>query len=684
MLGNRMRKGAIFLIAFFVLTLVFVFPPQTYAQAVSTVNISNFQFSPATLTIPVGTTVTWRNTTSGTTHTTTSDSNIWSQQLGPGQSFSRTFITTGTFPYHCNIHTNMRATIIVTASTPPPLSTATPTPDTSTVPSPVCLGSCPVPSSAATATPTPRATSRSRPTPRPRSTARPTFVPHVPQNHELGCTEAKKPVAESGFRGWWGRWSDGWSHFWGGFMKGSQQKKASKQSPSTTDTPCPSPTTVPTPSTSSGPTAAPTPAPTLTPASTLGRISVADLKYFPNDEPLKSFDLFAEANGDRWTYGLATGAGTIPGPLLRVNQGDHFHVNVHNQLPESTTIHWHGIVPPNSQDGVSGATQNSIPSGTIGTYDFVASDSGTYWYHTHHNTAEQLTKVLNGMLIVDHPVEPVHYDRDYSIVYRNKETGPIQLEANPGENVRLRVLDAREPEFSPAIPIKMAIVGIPFKVISVDGHDINEPQNLESQIIHIGLSQRYDLAFTMPASRAAQLLEQENLQQVTIGNGALPTPPNLNTLPEFSLINYGVHIPDPRLPKTTFDSEFTFTIGPDLSINGKVMPNVPNLVNKQGQLVHVHFVNNSPMTHPMHLHGHIFSVLKVNEVPVTGSPIHTDTILIKPGETADVAFIADALGVWMFHCHILAHAAGGLAMFQSYDNVYTPYVFGPGTGNIPD
>lgn len=89
--------------------------PATSSAPVTTnqVTISNFAFSPQTITVSPGTTVTWTNNDS-TTHTVTSDNNSFnSNQLAPGNNFQFTFANTGTFSYHCSIHTNMTGQVIV-------------------------------------------------------------------------------------------------------------------------------------------------------------------------------------------------------------------------------------------------------------------------------------------------------------------------------------------------------------------------------------------------------------------------------------------------------------------------------------------------------------------------------------------------------------------------------------------
>ena len=259
----------------------------------------------------------------------------------------------------------------------------------------------------------------------------------------------------------------------------------------------------------------------------------------------------------------------------------------------------------------------------------------------------------------------------------------VNYDPAPGSTVRVRLINARAGDFSGA-PMQIAVLGVPFKVIAKDGHDINQPQYIQNQLLPLGMAQRYDVEFTMPQSGSVQIQEQQGLQTLTFGQGSTnDMPPDLNMLPEFNYTNYGIAQPDPRLPKKTFDINYNLVIGENLSINGQLFPNTQDLVVKEGDLVHIHFVNTSNMTHPMHLHGHVYSILAVNGVPVTGSPIHADTVIVPPYETVDVAFLADDPGIWVFHCHVLAHAAAGLMMRVRYQNVYSPYVFGPGTGNAP-
>jgi len=107
-----------------------------------------------------------------------------------------------------------------------------------------------------------------------------------------------------------------------------------------------------------------------------------------------------------WAYD-----GTVPGSEIRVRQGERIRVVVSNKLGEDTTVHWHGIRLPNAMDGVPGLTQKPIRAGDSFIYEFTPPDAGTFWYHPHADTLQQLGRGLAGVLIVEER-EPVAVDRD--------------------------------------------------------------------------------------------------------------------------------------------------------------------------------------------------------------------------------------------------------------------------------
>ena len=213
-----------------------------------------------------------------------------------------------------------------------------------------------------------------------------------------------------------------------------------------------------------------------------------------------------------WAY-----RGSVPGPELRVRQGDRLRVRVENQLPEETTVHWHGVRVPNAMDGVPHLTQPPIAPGSTFVYEFDCSDAGTYWYHPHTRSFEQVERGLAGALIVEEP-QPIAVDRDLVWVLDDwrltpdaqisEDFGnmmdishagrlgnavtingrvPEQFALRSGERIRLRLVNAANAR----------IFGLEFQehqplVVALDGQPI-EPHALDQGRIILGPAQRADL-----------------------------------------------------------------------------------------------------------------------------------------------------------------------------------------------
>nr|WP_238403372.1 multicopper oxidase family protein [Paenibacillus mesophilus] len=111
-----------------------------------------------------------------------------------------------------------------------------------------------------------------------------------------------------------------------------------------------------------------------------------------------------------WTFN-----NSVPGPEIRVKQGDRVKVNLKNELPEPVSIHWHGVPVPNAMDGIPGVTQNAVLPGKTFTYEFKADVPGTYWYHSHQDSVNQLDRGLYGAFIVESK-DAAKVDRDYTLV----------------------------------------------------------------------------------------------------------------------------------------------------------------------------------------------------------------------------------------------------------------------------
>jgi FtsP/CotA-like multicopper oxidase with cupredoxin domain len=454
-----------------------------------------------------------------------------------------------------------------------------------------------------------------------------------------------------------------------------------------------------------------------------GAVPMGSLREAPGDQSVRSFRLVAERRTihgqEAWTFN-----GVVPGPELRVTEGDRLRVTLVNHLPAATAIHWHGLRLPNADDGVPGVTQDAVPPGGTYTYDFVVKDPGTYWYHTHQNAVDQLSRGLFGALVVEPRSGPVA-DRDYAVVLHalpspglepgllgflplfgtppaafDGRPGDLHLDARPGERVRLRVVGAVEGEPDGALrmiglPEELVLLGTGYQVAALDGHDLSGPQVIGPQRIRVGMGQRYDLVFTMPAAGAVRVAAVRGPETVTVGDGPPPKVPNLERLPLFDPSGYGMQAPDPVLAGRGFDAAYRAGLGngagfldnqPEFvhTINGAASPSMATFVVRTGQLVLLHILNETDEFHSMHLHGHWLSVLAVNGRGIRGSPLHLDSLLMGPRESFDVAFLADNPGLWMFHCHVMLHSALGMSAMVVYQDVTTPYQVGSRSGNMPE
>jgi FtsP/CotA-like multicopper oxidase with cupredoxin domain len=445
-----------------------------------------------------------------------------------------------------------------------------------------------------------------------------------------------------------------------------------------------------------------------------GSISVASLKERPGQEPVSSVTLTAGVANiggkSAWAFN-----GTVPGPELRVNVGDRVRATLVNHLPEATSIHWHGLVLPNAEDGVAGITQDAVPPGASYTYEFVVREPGTYWYHAHQKTIDQIPRGLLGALVVLPDSGRAPESHDYSLLVHNlpgsltdlgvNGATDLHLDARPGDSVRLRIVNGVSQTIG-AVPMSPVLTGAPYVISALDGHDLNQPGELGPQRILLGMGQRADLVFTMPAAGAVRLtgltaaglpFAKAPAATVTIGDGPIPAAVNVTSLPRFDLTRYGQPLPDPVAERTAYDVTREIVLvqkGPvfrdgrfDMidTFSGVASPQIPPIKVREGELIRLHLVNRSgDAYHPIHIHGHIFSVLARNGQPLAGSPVHLDAILVGPHETWDVAFKADNPGIWMLHCHVLPHAAGGMSMTVNYEGISTPFTMGRRSGNEPE
>ncbi len=219
------------------------------------------------------------------------------------------------------------------------------------------------------------------------------------------------------------------------------------------------------------------------------------------EKGVKNYDLTAsvvqwEVEPERiveaWTYN-----GVIPAPQIRVREGDRVRINLKNDLPESTAIHFHGLELPNDQDGVPFITQPPIKPGQSYSYEFTAPNPGSHMYHSHHNSTKQVGLGLLGAFIIepkDTSSEP-RVDLDYVLVLNdgahgytfNGKSFPATepIVAKLGQKVRLRYMN----EGMMIHP--MHLHGMHQTVIAKDGWALSSPYKCDT--LNIAPGERYDV-----------------------------------------------------------------------------------------------------------------------------------------------------------------------------------------------
>jgi len=396
---------------------------------------------------------------------------------------------------------------------------------------------------------------------------------------------------------------------------------------------------------------------------------------------------------EAWTYN-----GGLPGPLIRVRVGDRLIVHFSNRLPKPTTVHWHGLRVPNRMDGVPGSSQPEVQPGESFTYDFVVPDAGLFWYHPHVMSAAQVGFGLYGALLVEDPAERVGtadelvlvlsdidirgdgtlespdtgastgmaFGREGNHVLVNGRAGATLL-ARSGAPQRWRIVNAAKSRY-----FQLQIDDQLFTVIGGDGGLLEYPVKRDSLVLAPG--ERVDTIVAPRAAPGAPLVVRSLLYDRGYGSVESRTPfDDLFTIAGADLPPHASGLlPDVRRsidPLSTAGAtqvDIQFTLGQlrdgsfEYRVNG-----VPFAKNKPVQAMPGEtqiwtVTNKTKWSHPFHLHGFFFQVLDA-----TGAPVRPlawkDTVSVPFEQTARfVVRFDDRPGSWMYHCHVLDHADGGL------------------------
>ncbi len=403
-----------------------------------------------------------------------------------------------------------------------------------------------------------------------------------------------------------------------------------------------------------------------------------------------------------WSFG-----GTVPGSSIRIGQGERVQRQLVNALPQPTSVHWHGIRIDNAMDGVPGLTQDVVPPGGSFDYDFVAPDAGTYWYHAHNQSMEQVARGLYGPLIVDESEAP-DVDQDLVLMLDDwridPETAQITNDFGNGHDLshggRLGNLISVNGAFDPGFSVKqnerlrlrlinaanarifdLETEGLAGWIVALDGMPLEVPMPLDGSF-PLAPAQRADLIVDVVAGAGdvASLVSVERdgafgLARFEVTGaasdarrqGVVPLPPNplpdltgVEDAPLHRMVLQGGAmrwLEGARIGDTEMTGRELAQLGRFWALNGDAeRPAKPFLDTSLGSLHRIEFVNETAFPHAMHLHGHHFRL--VLEGGALGP--WRDTVLIERGQTRQIALMADNPGDWLLHCHMLGHAASGM------------------------
>jgi FtsP/CotA-like multicopper oxidase with cupredoxin domain len=428
-----------------------------------------------------------------------------------------------------------------------------------------------------------------------------------------------------------------------------------------------------------------------------------------------------EVNGKAATVlGVGQPDGT---PGLAMSADRRFRVDLENRLTEDTLIHWHGLLPPYRQDGVPGISQPALPPGQRYSYDFPLGRPGTYWMHSHQGLQEQ--RLLAAPLILRDPAEadldeqevvvllgdfsfkdPMEIlaglrnrpaaggmagmkmdsattgsmpgmtmdlnDVDYDAYLANDRTlaDPEVVRVEPGGRVRLRLINGAS-----ATNFVIDLGGLRASLIAVDGQGVVP---VEGSRFDLALAQRIDLRLALPPGGGAYpilaLREGDRARTGIVLATPGATVARLAGQGEASAGRLTLALerqlrPPAPPPSRPADRNLTLDLTGDMAtyvwgLDGRAYPDGPPLAVARGERVEIRMRNRTGMSHPMHLHGHVFQVVAIGAERFAGAL--RDTVLVPPDEAVTIAFDADNPGRWAFHCHVLYHMEAGMFTTVAY------------------
>ncbi len=395
--------------------------------------------------------------------------------------------------------------------------------------------------------------------------------------------------------------------------------------------------------------------------------------------------------------------GSIPGPLLGGKQGDRMRVRLKNGLADETAVHWHGMRVENAMDGVPGMTMQAVPPQESFEYDIALKDAGTYWYHSHSRSLQQVSKGLYGVVVVEE-VAPPDVDLDVVVVlddwrlspeaqimddfgnmhdlshagrlgnYIHAMIDPMPERLQTNQRLRLRFVNTATDRIMP-----MVLQGVDGWVVARDGMPLGVPEVMDQ--LTLGPSERVDVIVDVTAEAGGEVLfafrERDQgyvLTQFPVSEGTRTRRAAVAALPPNPITNIASVEGARQVPMVmeggamgglrgatykgeAMDMRALVDQGQVWALNGVAgLPEAPLFEAARGETVVLNMRNDTAFPHAMHMHGTHFQEI----LPDGTFGPHKDTVLMVRGEERAFAFVADNPGKWLIHCHMLSHQTAGM------------------------
>lgn len=372
--------------------------------------------------------------------------------------------------------------------------------------------------------------------------------------------------------------------------------------------------------------------------------------------------------------------GQVPGPLLRVKEGQPITVDVTNETSEHELVHWHGLHIPPEVDGSHEEGTPHVPAHGSRRYTFTPTPSGTRWYHSHIMAGGNLHRATYsgqfGMMIVELRDNPARYDLDVPVMLHGWDARVVDNEVEyklfsingkmlgAGEPVRVRagqralfrILNA-----SATMTHRLALTGHNMQVIAMDGNAVARPSKVRT--IVLGPGERIDAIVDMNNPGVWILGEIDDAHReagmgIVVEYADQKGPPRWVRQPvePFDYTLFGNAMPSPD-PGEKLRLEFKAK-GDRWVINGKL--NV-----KENRRYRLMFDNQTAMAHPVHLHRHTFELTRMDGRATAG--VWKDVVIVPAWRQAEVDFLANQPGPSLFHCHNQRHMEMGFLMLMEYE-----------------